>query len=425
MWAHPNLTQPESTIGAQAQLPRFRSLPDPFIAPEHVGRQGWQLDDLLLPAMTLRATAVENNVELHATWCAANRVSQAPHAKTHMSPEIVQLQLASGAWGMTAASVHQARFLAAVGVQRIILGHEVADKANVRALARMAEEYPDVTIMPIIDSLAGVAALERHLRDAKMTRRQNVLVELGILGGRTGTRDEDELEKVASAISASDLLTLAGIEGFEGILPVGRDSEAVARVDTYLARLAAAAERLEKRGHFTDSEEIILTAGGSVFPDRVAAIERPNLNRPVRIVVRSGGTVTHDHGPSAALVPLAPEANHPSGALRPALELWATVVSTPEAGLALGNFGKRDAPYDSHMPIVLGVMREGVPVLAEGITVERMNDQHGFLSHNDQLQVGDVLRLGPCHPCTAFDKWALIPLLDDNDAVVGAVTTCF
>ena len=394
-------------------------------APRDVAHQGWRLTDLLLPALTLRASAIEHNVALHARWCEAAGVSQAPHAKTHLSPEIVRLQLDSGVWGMTAASVHQARFLAAVGARRILLAHEVVDLANIRALARLGEESPDVVVIPLVDSLAGIAALEKHLGAAGATRRLPVLLELGITGGRTGLRDLDELEDVAVAVHGSAWLTLVGVEGFEGILPVGRGTEQVAAVDTYLARLVATVARLDARGLFGDIEEILLTAGGSVFPDRVAAVERPRLSRPVRIVVRSGGTLTHDHGPSAAYAPLAPEAAHPFGALRPALDLWAAVVSTPEPGLALAAFGKRDAPYDSHPPVVLEVLRDGVAVPSEGVTVERMNDQHGFLAHNDLLQVGDVLRLGPCHPCTAFDKWPLIPVLDDDDVVVGAVTTWF
>lgn len=414
-----------AAIDDGARLPRFRSLPDPTTAPQDVAARGWRRTDLLLPALTLRASAIEHNVALHAAWCDAAGVSQAPHAKTHLSPEIVRLQLDSGAWGMSAASVHQARFLAAVGVRRIVLAHEVVDRANVRALARLTEKYADLLVIPLVDSLAGVGALERHMRAEGAARPQPVLVELGLVGGRTGARDEVQLEAIAMAVRDSDALTLAGVEGYEGILPVGRDAESVARVDTYLARLAAAAARLDALGLFDDVEEILLTAGGSVFPDRVAAVERPVLSRPVRIVVRSGGTVTHDHGPSASAVPLAPEAAHPLGALRPAFDLWAAIVSTPEPGLALANFGKRDAPYDSHMPVVLDVLRDGVSVAREGVTVQRMNDQHGFLEHDGQLQVGDILRLGPCHPCTAFDKWPLIPVLDDNDAVVGAVTTWF
>lgn len=409
-----------------APLPRYRSLPDPTTAPEDVAGKGWLRTDLLLPVMTLRESALEHNAALHAAWCAAAGVSQAPHAKTHLSPEIVRLQLDSGVWGMTAASVHQARFLAAVGVRRIILAHEVVDRAGVRALADLAAQHPDLVVVPLVDSRAAVAVLDRHLREHGAARPQPVLVELGIDGGRTGARSEDELEAVAGAVRDSGLLTLVGVEAFEGILPVGRDPESLARVDGYLARLMAAAARLDARGLFEGADEILVTAGGSAFPDRVAAADRPALSRPIRVIVRSGGTITHDHGPSAAHAPLAPEAAHPAGALRPALELWAAVVSVPEPGLALANFGKRDVPYDSHLPIVLEVLRDGsVAVPPDGVSVERMNDQHGFLRHDGRLEVGDVLRLGPCHPCTAFDKWALLPVLGDDDSVVGAVTTWF
>src|SRR5690554_2542773 len=94
-----------------APLPRFRSLPDPNVHPDRIGERGWALTDLMLPALTLRASAIEHNAALHARWCESVGVSQAPHAKTHLSPEVVRLQLDSGAWGMTAATVHQARFL--------------------------------------------------------------------------------------------------------------------------------------------------------------------------------------------------------------------------------------------------------------------------------------------------------------------------
>jgi D-serine deaminase-like pyridoxal phosphate-dependent protein len=39
--------------------------------------------------------------------------------------------------------------------------------------------------------------------------------------------------------------------------------------------------------------------------------------------------------------------------------------------------------------------------------------------------VGDVLRSGISHPCTAFDRWSLIPVLDDEDVVIDAVRTLF
>jgi len=67
-----------------------------------------------------------------------------------------------------------------------------------------------------------------------------------------------------------------------------------------------------------------------------------------------------------------------------------------------------------------------------GFEVTALNDQHGFVRFDrpaSPLQVGDELRLGLSHPCTAFDKWRLIPVVDDPDAadpvVVDAIRTFF
>jgi D-serine deaminase-like pyridoxal phosphate-dependent protein len=63
-----------------------------------------------------------------------------------------------------------------------------------------------------------------------------------------------------------------------------------------------------------------------------------------------------------------------------------------------------------------------------GGTVTAVNDQHAFL-RDSAVEVGDVVRLGLSHPCTAFDKWTLVPVLDDADAaaprVVDLVRTFF
>lgn len=55
-----------------------------------------------------------------------------------------------------------------------------------------------------------------------------------------------------------------------------------------------------------------------------------------------------------------------------------------------------------------------------GATVSALNDQHTFLrlpgGDATELPIGTVVRLGLSHPCTAFDKWRLIPVIDDADA---------
>jgi len=41
------------------------------------------------------------------------------------------------------------------------------------------------------------------------------------------------------------------------------------------------------------------------------------------------------------------------------------------------------------------------------------------------LAVGDLVGLGVSHPCTTFDKWRMLLLVDDDDRVTGAVRTLF
>ena len=61
------------------------------------------------------------------------------------------------------------------------------------------------------------------------------------------------------------------------------------------------------------------------------------------------------------------------------------------------------------------------------MSVTALNDQHAYLRlpADDELAVGDLVGCGISHPCTTFDKWRLIPVVDDDYTVVDAVATFF
>ena len=56
-----------------------------------------------------------------------------------------------------------------------------------------------------------------------------------------------------------------------------------------------------------------------------------------------------------------------------------------------------------------------------------MDDQHAYVrvGQGVEISVGDLVGCGISHPCTNFDKWRLIPLVDDDYTFVGAVRTFF
>jgi D-serine dehydratase len=393
--------------GAEPLGPHFRNLPDCEGTVGTIGDAGWRVTDLLLPTLTLRRSALAHNTALFARWCADAGVDHAPHGKTTMSPQLVADQLAAGAWAITAATVAQARIMHAWGVPRVVLANEVVDPVGLRWLAGAD---PRFEVYVLADGPDGVDRLAAAFADAHWPLR--VLVELGVPGGRAGARTRDEALAVARRVASAPGLELAGVECFEGVYPQDRAARSVAQVDRFAADLAALLTDVD--GLAGARDELVLTAGGSAYPDRVVAAwqKLPALSRPVRKVVRSGGYLTHDHGLLARSSPFA---------LRPAMELWACVLSTPEPGLAICGFGKRDASYDVDLPIPL--RGPGGPL--HGAAVVKLNDQHAFVRYEGELAVGDVVAFGLSHPCTALEKWPLIPLLDDADAVVGAVRTYF
>jgi D-serine deaminase-like pyridoxal phosphate-dependent protein len=96
--------------------------------------------------------------------------------------------------------------------------------------------------------------------------------------------------------------------------------------------------------------------------------------------------------------------------------------------MAIAGFGRRDVPFDQGMPIPMAVRSSsGEQRPLDGCVVTDLNDQHAFIRVEEDvaLDVGDLVKCGISHPCSAFDRWRVIPVLDSNDRVVDAVATFF
>jgi D-serine deaminase-like pyridoxal phosphate-dependent protein len=381
----------------------------------------------MLPALVLKEPALEHNVATMREFCTRHGVELAPHGKTTMSPEIVERQLRAGAWAITAANVQQARTFRAFGVERILIANEVVDPLAVNWLASALAADDRFECCCLVDSVAAVERMSDALGGAAPERSIPVLVELGVPGGRTGARGVARGVEVAEAVARSPVLRLAGVEAYEGVIAAATLDETLFAVDAFLADVRGLASALARRGLLDDVDEVILTAGGSAYFDRVVdALGGLDLGRPVRLVLRSGCYVTHDSSFYRVRSPLGTRAaGHAE--LRPALEAWGVVLSRPEPGLALVGFGKRDVPYDLDLPLPEQVRRRsGALENLDGATVTAVNDQHAFLSvAGAELEVGDWIGCGISHPCTAFDKWRAIPVVDDDYDVVGVVRTYF
>ncbi|MEV0422484.1 alanine racemase [Streptosporangium canum] len=347
------------------------------------------------PVMVAHRSALEHNIATLAAFAGQHGLTLVPHAKTTMSPELVRAQLDAGAWGLTAATPSQVLTLREFGVCRIILANQVFDPAGLAAIAASLEEDPSFEFLCFVDSVAGVEALSEHAG----ARPFRVLAELGHEGGRGGSRTLAHLLEVASAAQAADGVELAGVAGYEGSLP------SAGEVRAYLRRLLEALEHLRVR-------DPILSVGGSQWFDLIG---RELAACQARIMLRSGAYVSHDDGYYRERTPY----TRIEGELRAALEIWAHVLTVPEPGLAVVGFGKRDAPFDEGLPVPRGAVADA--------TVLKVQDQHTVLRLGPDTRVkpGDLVSFGISHPCTAFDKWRVMPVVDDDYVVVDLIHTCF
>lgn len=399
-----------------------------------VARMGTTLDELSTPVMTLDRRAIDDNLATMGRWCADAGLSQAPHGKTTMAPALWREQLLAGCWAITVANEPQLRVARGVGVPRVIVANLFLRPAGLAWLARELNTDPGFEFFCWVDSVEAVQIMEAALSEGEASRPVRVLVELGHDRARTGTRSVSAALKVADAVVASPALALAGVSGFEGSVAHGVDEKSLAEVDGFLQQLVELHRALLDR---YEVPEAVLSAGGSAYFDRVATILGPEgshgLQSRTRVVLRSGAYIVHDDGYYRAATP---STRGTGPVLRSAMNVWARVISMPEPGLAYLDAGKRDVPFDEGLPEVQSFRR----INPDGsITSQALmdhvlfatNDQHSHvrLPADSPLKVGDVVRLGLSHPCTAFDKWSLIPVVNDASAhtplVIDLVRTYF
>ncbi|MGW9167797.1 alanine racemase [Agromyces sp. NPDC055658] len=391
-----------------------------------------RLAEFWTPLLALDRAALEHNAATIQRWCDERGLELMPHGKTTMAPALWRLQLDAGANGLTLATPGQVRTARAFGVRSLMLANALVAPDALAWIAAEQDDDAHFEFWSWADSIETVETMERGLAAASVApaRPLAVLVELGAGGGRTGARGLDEAIDIARRIADSPVLRLAGVAGYEGSLGHDRSSVAIAAVRDYLADLLELHDAVRDLADPADGP-LVVTAGGSAYLDLVADVFAPGIEadhdvHTTRWVLRSGASLVHDDGFYRGISPIDAE-------LVAAMRGHARVVSHPEPGLALLDGGKRDLPYDEGLPMPLGVA--GAPgadlrPLGEA-SVTAVNDQHAYLRAEAggtlPVAIGDVVALGLSHPCTAFDKWRWIPVVEHSgsDLVVDLVRTYF
>ncbi len=165
------------------------------------------------------------------------------NAYGHGSVPVARAALAGGADWLAVATAEEAAELRAAGVEArlLLMG------------ALSAEELP-LALEADADLVAWRASFVEALRHAARTRTIRVHVKLDVGMGRLGTRDADELLRIAGQVRAAPGLELAGAMTH---LPCADEDPAVTRA--HVERFGAFGERLRALG----PERLVLHAANS------------------------------------------------------------------------------------------------------------------------------------------------------------------
>lgn len=391
-----------------------------------IAHQRERLFEQSTPMLTLDGPAVNRNIAAMNEWCDARGVRLAPHGKTTMAPALWLAQLDAGAWAITVANEAQLRVARGAGVPRVMLANLLIRPEALRWVRAEMNADREFEFLCWVDSVPAAEAMD-HALVGRVGRPIDVLVEVGSPGVRTGVRGLSEARRVAEAVSRSSHLRLVGVTGYEGVVAKDDSIRSMGRIDEFLRAINAVFTALED---LFEIAEPIMSAGGSAYFDHVVDVLDP---APGVLVLRSGAYVVHDDGIYAQLTP---ETRGAGPSFEAAMHVWARVLSIPEQGLALLDAGRRDLPFDERLPgpqLVARRAKDGtlsvIPLVDHRI--RDLNDQHAYmhLPTDSPVCVGDVVRLGLSHPCTAFDKWSVIPLIADADdldpVIIDFVRTYF
>jgi D-serine dehydratase len=398
------------------------------LEPKDIASLNWNLlrEDLSLPTAVLYLDKLLHNRDWMQQFINAYGVQLAPHGKTTMAPKLFEMQLQGGAWGITLATAHQSLVAYQHGVRRILMANQLIGKENMAIIGRLLQD-PDFTFYCLVDSADQIDQLGAFY--AKQGQRLQVLLELGVMGGRSGIRNDEQLQSCVDALSRwNNTIILCGIEIYEGVL------EEEPSIRTFLQRAVDVTRTLAHEGRF-HAKPILLSGAGSAWYDVVAEVfSDAGFGETVQIILRPGCYLTHDIGvyrkAQAEIQRRNPIAHEMSSSLLPALQVWAYVQSIPEADKAIITMGKRDVAFDAGLPTPAHHFRPGEasPKAAPAHWVlTKMMDQHAYLqmSEQDDLRVGDMIGFDISHPCLTFDKWRSLPVLDAQYQVVDIVQTFF
>lgn len=368
-----------------------RDLPHVARALELVGQAGsrWRVPT---PALVVDLDRLVGNLHRMGALV-AGRAALRPHAKSHKSAAIAELQLGAGAVGVCCAKLGEAEALSAAGIGAIL----VTSPLDPGAVADRLVAWLRATAAPavVVDRVDAVAPLDRLA--AQADRRLDVLVDIDVGLGRTGVADAATAAQVAARVAGCAHLGFVGVQAYGGHwqhLPTREERrQAVEAGMRGPSGLAAAVTAIE-----TAVGPVAVRTGGGTGT-LVADCDLGALNE-----LQPGSYVFMDRQYRDALV------DEDAVRFDVALTVQATVISANGPGWVTVDAGLKAFATDAGPPVPLAVGADG--------RFTFFGDEHGMLTGAVRPSVGERVEFLAPHCDPTVDRYDVMHVVR-GDRLIG------
>ena len=332
----------------------------------------WELDT---PALCVDLDVLEANIAKMQSTTARNGIASRPHAKTHKTPIIAQMQLDSGSVGICSAKVSEAEAMFQHGIEQILMTTTNVTPTKIRRamnLRESCEGFIQATDSPDNARLLSAAA-------ESMGIVADIVVDIDPGGHRTGITPGQPALQLAQLIDSLPGLRLRGLLCYDGGSQHVKGFEQ--RKNQTLERLVAASGTYDLFQQSGLSTEIFSGGGTGTY----------NIDHETRGLtdIQVGSYVFMD----AQYIDIGGESdNEAYDDFGPSLTILATVLNAQYEGRATTDAGAKSCTINRPWPVVKG---------ETGMSYTSGSDEFGSLRYEDNgsrsYEVGDKLELIVSH----------------------------
>ena len=333
------------------------------------------VEDIPSPALVVYLDLVRQNIERAITTVDGDVSKLRPHAKTHKTAKIIEMEREAGILKQKCATLREAEMLAQNRIEDILIAYQMVGP-NINRFVSLQERYPNADFKVIVDHQEALTALSAAA--AKQGLNVKVMLDLDVGMHRTGVPVGKAAVEIYESIDRLDGLQPWGLHVYDGHI----------HNEDLTARRAACNQSLAQ----TEEMQDMLSAKGLTVPLIVmgGTPTFPIYAQTPGVEASPGTFVFHDYGYAT---------HYPDLGFTPAALLLSRIISIPTPNRITLDLGHKAIAADPD-----GV--RGIILNIDNAEVDKQHEEHWAVNipEGTPIHIGQEVYVCPTHicPCVAL-----------------------